>query len=124
VSNFFFDIACHYLTHKVSVIIEAAFQHAVWEPRMPKILEVSNPYVIVCSIDGELAAERHLQRGLTDPNREFYHGDTRVSIYRATGKMAPPGEYVAPDFNVPTINVLTARDYLPSLDEIVRQIQS
>jgi hypothetical protein len=124
VSKLFFDIVCHYLTGKVCVIIEAAFQHAVWEPRMPKLLELSNPHVIVCSIDGKMAAKRHLQRGLSDPSREFYHGDTRVSVYRATGEMAPPDQYVAPDFNVPTIHVLTAGDYSPNLDEIVDQIQS
>lgn len=124
VSNFFFDIAYQYLTSKVSVIIEAAFQHEVWEPKMPKILEVSHPYIIVCSIDGEIAAQRHLQRGLSDPNREFYHGDKRVFVYRATEEMAPPDQYVAPNFNVPTIHVLTESDYSPSIDEIGNQIQS
>ena len=124
VSNFFFDIVCQYLTNKVSVVIEAAFQHEVWEPRMPKILEVSHPYIILCSIDGEIAAQRHLQRGLTHPSREFYHGDKRVSVYRATGEMAPSGQYVAPNFNVPTLHILTENDYSPSLDEITHQIQS
>jgi predicted kinase len=124
VSNFFFDIVCQYLTSKVSVIIEAAFQHEVWEPRMPKILEISQPYIIVCSLSREIAAQRHLQRGLTDPSREFYHGDKRVSIYRATGEMAPSGHYVTPNFNVPTIHVLTENDYSPSLDEIAHQIHS
>jgi hypothetical protein len=124
VSDFFFDIVCQYLASKVSVIIEAAFQHEVWEPRVPKILEISIPHFIVCSIDGEVAAKRHLQRGLTDPNRGFYHGDKRVSVYRATGEIASPGQYVAPNFSVPTIHVLTEHDYSPSLDEIVHQIQS
>lgn len=124
VSNCFFEIVYHYLINQVSIVIEAAFQHAVWEPRMPTILAVSDPYVIVCSIDGAIAAQRHLQRGVTDPSREFYHGDTGVAVYRATGKMALPGLYVAPDFNVPTIHVMTERDYSPSLDEIVQHIQS
>jgi len=123
VSNFFFDIVCQYLTGKVSVIIEAAFQHAVWEPRMPKILEVSHPYIIVCSIDVEIAAQRHLQRGLADPRREFYHEDKRVSLYRATSEIGTPGRYVAPNFDVPTIYVSTENDYSPSLDEIAHQIQ-
>jgi hypothetical protein len=39
-----------------------AFQHTVWEPRMPRILELSLPLFIVCSIDEELAGERHLKR--------------------------------------------------------------
>jgi hypothetical protein len=124
VSNFFFEIVCQYLTNKVSVVIEAAFQHAVWESRMPKILELSHPYIILCSIDVEIAAQRHLQRGLANPRREFYHEDKRVSLYRATGEIGTPRPYVAPNFNVPTLHVLTENDYSPSLDEITHQIQS
>ena len=124
VSNFFFDIVLQYLANKVSVIIEAAFQHKVWESKMPKILETGRPYIIVCSLDEEIAAQRHLQRGLADPSREFYHGDKRVSIYRATGEMVPSSQYAVPNFNVPTIHVLTENDYSPSLDEIAHQIQS
>jgi hypothetical protein len=123
VSNFFFEIVYHYLTNNVSVIIEAAFQHAVWESRMPRILELSQPYIILCSVDVEIAAQRHLQRGLTNPRRGFYHEDKRVSFYRATGEIGIPRPYVAPNFNVPTLKVLTENDYSPSLDEIVHQIQ-
>ena len=123
VSNFFFDIVCQYLANKVSIIIEAAFQHAVCEWRMPKILELSQPYIIVCSVDVEIAAQRHLQRGLANPRREFYHEDKRVSLYRATGEMGTPRPYVAPNLDVPTLQVLTENDYSPSLDEITHQIQ-
>jgi hypothetical protein len=124
VSEFFFDVVCQYLTNKVSVIIEAAFQHKVWEPRMPKILELSLPLFIVCSIDEEIAAQRHLQRGLADPNREFYHSDKRVSVHRATGEIGTPGPYVAPNFNVPTVYVSTENDYSPNIDEIAHQVRS
>ncbi|HEX4945909.1 MAG TPA: AAA family ATPase [Blastocatellia bacterium] len=124
VTNFFFDIVYQYLANKVSVIIEAAFQHAVWEGRMPRILELSQPLIIVCSIDAEIAAERHLQRGLAHPRREFYHEDKRIAYYRATGDIGTPQPYVTPNFNIPTLQVLTAADYSPSLEEIARQIQS
>jgi hypothetical protein len=124
VSNFFFDTVCQYLTNKVSVIIEAAFQHLVWESRMPKILELSHPYIIICSIDEEIAAQRHLQRGLANPRREFYHQDKRVSLYRDTGEIGTPQPYAAPNFDVPTLYILTENDYSPNLDEIAHQIQS
>jgi hypothetical protein len=124
VSNFFFDIVSQYLANKVSVVIEAAFQHTVWEGRMPKILELSQPYIIVCSVYVEIAAQRHLQRGLSNPHREFYHEDKRVSLYRATGEIGTPKPYVAPNFDVPTLHVSTENDYSPSLDEITHQIQS
>ncbi|MBA4125069.1 MAG: hypothetical protein H0X72_21710 [Acidobacteria bacterium] len=91
---------------------------------MPQILELSYPYIIVCSVDVETAAQRHLQRGLANPRREFYHEDKRVSLYRATGEIGTPQPYVAPNFDVPTLYVLTESDYSPNLDEIAHQIQS
>ncbi len=119
VTNFFFEIVNQYLAGKISVVIEAAFQRKVWAPRMPKIVELGSPVIVVCSVDGLVAAQRHLQRGLVDPSREFFHGDERVSIYRKTGVMSPPGNYVVPDFNVPTVHVSTEGQYSPSIDEIV-----
>ncbi len=124
VSNFFFDTVCQYLANKISVIIEAAFQHAVWESRMPGIIELSRPYIIICSVDEETAAQRHLQRGLANPRREFYHNDKRVALYRTTGDIGTPAPYVAPNFDVPTLYVSTEDDYSPSLDEITRRIES
>jgi predicted kinase len=122
VSNLFFDILDQYLANKVSIIIEAAFQHRVWEPRIATIAEISSPFIIVCSIDGEVAARRHLQRGLDDPSREFYHGDKRVSVYKTTGVISPAAQYEAPHFNVPTVHVSTDGEYSPTIEEIVEKI--
>jgi len=122
VSDFFFDIVNQYLANKVSIIIEAAFQHKVWEPRIAGIAELGSPFIIVCSMDGDAAARRHLRRGLDDPRRGFYHGDKRVSLYKATGGMSPAGEYEAPDFDVPTVHVSTDGAYSPTIEEIVEKI--
>lgn len=124
VFDIFFDIVCRYLAHKVSIVIEAAFQHQVWALKMPQISEISRPYLVICSVEGMTAAKRHLQRGLDDPNREFYHGDKRVSIYRETGVIAPPADYVTPAFNVPTLFVSTEAGYVPNIDEIAQWIRS
>ena len=124
VSDLFFEIVNQYLTGSISVVIEAAFQHKVWEPRMPKILELASPLIVLCSADSAVAAKRHLQRGLENPNREFFHGDKPVSHYRETGEILSPESYAAPRFNVPTIQVSTEREYVPGIDEIVKQIQS
>ena len=124
VSELFFGIVNQYLAGHISVVIEAAFQHKVWEPRMPKILELASPLIVLCSADGAVAARRHLQRGLENPNREFYHGDKRVAHYRKTGKISPSDSYTAPKFNIPTIQVSTDGKYIPCIDEIVKQIQS
>lgn len=123
VSELFFEIVNHYLAGKISIVMEAAFQHQVWEPRIPKILELASPLIVLCSADDAVAARRHLQRGLENPNREFYHGDRRVAHYRKTGEVLSPASYQAPQFDVPTIKVSTDGEYVPSIDEIVKQIQ-
>jgi predicted kinase len=124
VSDLFFGIVHQYLAGHISVVIEAAFQHKVWEPRMPKLLELAAPLIVLCSADGAVAARRHLQRGLENPGREFYHGDKRVAHYRKTGEISPPASYAEPEFDVPTIQVSTEGEYIPCIDEIVKQIQS
>ena len=124
VTDLFFGIVNRYLAGRISVVIEAAFQHKVWEPRMPEILELASPLIVLCSVDDAVAARRHLRRGLENPNREFYHGDRRVADYRKTGEVSPPASYTAPQFDVPTIHVSTDGEYVPRIDEIVRQIQS
>lgn len=124
VSKLFFEIVNQYLAGNISVVIEAAFQQKGWEPGMPKILELASASIILCSIDSAVAASRHLQRGLENPKREFYHGDKRVAQYRQTHKILPPENYAAPRFNISTFKVSTDGEYVPAIDEIVKQIQS
>ncbi len=123
VSDFFFEIVNQYLAGKISVVIEAAFQHQVWKPRMRKIIELASPFIVLCSIDGTVAARRHLKRGLENPKREFYHSDNRVAHYRKSGEFLHPASYTAPKFNIPTIQVSTDGEYIPCIDEIVKQIR-
>ena len=85
---------------------------------MPEIASVSRPFLVVCSIDAELAARRHLQRGLDDSKRTFYHGDKRVDIYRQTGVISPPGDYVSPEFDMPTMRVSTEGHTAPALTKL------
>ena len=91
---------------------------------MPMILELASPWIVLCSVDDAVAASRHLRRGLEHPEREFYHGDKRVAHYRSTGEVLSPGNYEAPKFDVPTILVSTVGEYVPGIDEIVKQIRS
>lgn len=122
-TDLFFQIVMQHLAGKVSVVIEAAFQHKLWEARMPQIQELSEPFILVCSIDEMVAAQRHLERGLADPQREFFHDDKRVAIYRETGVLSPPGEYSPPDFQLTTVEVSTTAEYVPSISDIVRMIE-
>lgn len=124
VTDFFFEIVNQYLAGNISVVIEAAFQHHVWEPRMPAILELASTWIVLCSADDAVTSSRPLQRGLEDPDREFYHGDNRVVHYKKTGEILTPAGYAVPKFDLPTIHVSTDGEYVPSIDEIVSQIKS
>jgi adenylate kinase family enzyme len=123
-TNLFFEIVNHYLEAQISIVTEAAFQHHVWESRMSKIAELASPLIVLCTIDDAVAAQRYLDRGLADPNREFYHGDNMVVHYRKTGEVLPHATWAAPKFDLPTIKVSTDGEYVPSIDEIVKQIRS
>ena len=121
VSDLFFALVSQTLAGKVSVIIEAAFQHKLWASMIGSIQELSNPFIIACTIDGAMAAKRHLERGLADPRREFFHGDETISIYRETGLLPPPSDYIHPNFDLPTINVSTVDEYV--LTNMRRQLK-
>ena len=122
-SDLFFDIVNQHLAGNISVVVEAAFQHNVWEPRMPHIVKLSAPWMILCSADDAVTTQRYLQRGLENQEWGFYHGEGRVSHYRKTGEV-PPESYDPPKFDIPTIEVSTDEGYIPSIDEIVKQIRS
>jgi hypothetical protein len=124
VNEVFFETILNLLRGAVSILAEAAFQHKLWDLVIPRINEIARTYIIVCESGVEISARRHLERGLEDPNREFYHGDKRVALFRETGTFEPGGEYVPPKYNVPTLTVSTVDGYVPSLDEIVDLVQN
>ena len=75
------------------------------------------------TLSKQLAARRQLQRGLEDPRRELYHGDSRVSLYRRTGELAPPDPYEEPKLGIPTMHVRREDGYSPTLEAIVSWVQ-
>ena len=123
VTNFFFEVVNKFLENSVSLVIEAAFQHKVWEHSIDTIAKLADPFIIICSIDTDLAARRHLKRGLDNPEREFYHEDRRVVLFRATGEMGTPALYEPPKFDLPTVLVSTVGEYEPTIDEILKMVR-
>jgi predicted kinase len=118
VNQVFFETTLGLLKGSISVLIEAAFQHQLWGLIVPKIQQIARTCIILCDLDAETSARRHLERGLNDPKREFFHGDRRVSIFRETGQFSPGASYDAPHFDVPTLRVETSDGYIPELAEI------
>jgi len=124
VSGIFFKNIDFLLSNNVSMIAEAAFQHKVWESEVAKFRGKSDIFVIICDAGAEESAERHLKRGINDPQREFYHGDKRVTHFKDTGEFLPAGEYEPLSIDVPTIKVSTFNGYSPELENIKDQILS
>jgi len=119
VNEVFFETILNLLKGSVSVVVEAAFQHKLWELVVPQIQQVARTFIVICELDAETSARRHLERGLSDPNREYFHGDRRVAIYRQTGQFSPGGPYDAPHFDVPTLRVSTRDGYTPGIESII-----
>ncbi len=124
VNDIFFETSLNLLKAGVSVLIEAAFQHKVWDLGMPKIKEAASVGIILCELSAELSAKRHLDRGLADPRREFFHGDKRVAVFRETGILEPGEAYVPPQYPVPTLNVSTVDGYQPGLESMEDFVKS
>ncbi|GAG21256.1 unnamed protein product, partial [marine sediment metagenome] len=98
------------------------FQHQVWEPWLTKFKIQADIFIIICEVDAKVAAKRHLQRGLDEPKREFFHGDNRVTHYKKTGEFLEPADYNLPNFSYTTILVSTKGGYSPSLSSIKNRI--
>ncbi|MDO4459798.1 MAG: AAA family ATPase [Clostridia bacterium] len=117
----FFSIIKEYLKLGVSLIAEAAFQHAVWEKFLEDILPMADAYLIICTVDPDTALDRFIGRGLTDSNRERFHSDKGVKMFKE-GIRLTPSVYAEPNLGIPTIHVNTENGYEPSVGEIKEKI--
>ena len=123
-TEIFFRIIELLVSNNVSLIAEAAFQHKTWEPRIARLKNYAATFIIICELDAELAARRHLQRGLSDPKREFFHGDNRVTHFKKTGEFLPPEHYEPPSIpEVRTIRVSTLNEYDPALEDLIHSLR-
>ena len=118
VTSFFFSAVHIFLEAHVSLVVEAAFEHKLWDETIERWANAGQLYFVICVADPTLCARRHLDRGLADPTREFYHGDKRVKVFRETGDILEPGNYDPPAFELPTLTVSTAEGYSPDLSAI------
>jgi predicted kinase len=115
----FFEIVHTYLRFGVSVIIEAAFQHKIWAPRLNEIKNTAKLKLIICDLDPCLAFERRQRRLLGDPNREKFHGE---KVEAASDSTNVPQIYDPPFLDVPTLKVNTTKEYEPSFEMILQFI--
>jgi predicted kinase len=114
----FFETLNLLLTHRITLVAEAAFQHKLWAPKLEPLQKIASLRIIHCEIDPKLARSRHIERGLADPSRERFHGDLAIQAFRE-GRELPIETYDPPHLDVPTLNVDTSDGYNPTLQSIV-----
>ncbi|MEO7912067.1 MAG: AAA family ATPase [Roseiflexaceae bacterium] len=115
--NIFFETVDFVVSRGLSVVIEAAFQHKLWSPKLTDLAEVARVSIVVCTVDPNLARSRFIERGLADPARERFHGDNAGHAAKV-GTELPVMQYQPPEMDLPILTVDTTNGYLPTLDQI------
>lgn len=99
----------------ISLIIEAAFQHKLWAPKLEPLLNVTKMSVVICSVDPHLARARCIERGAADQTRLHFHGEPWLG-----GTVQPSiVSYNPPKISTPTLYVDTTEGYQPDMKAIV-----
>jgi predicted kinase len=115
--NIFFETVDFVVSRGVSVVVEAAFQHKLWAPKLTHLAEAARVSIVVCTVDPNLARSRFIERGLADPARERFHGDNAVHAAKG-GIELPVMQYEPPEMDLPILTVDTTDGYNPTLDQI------
>ena len=116
--DIFFATVDFVVAQGVSVVIEAAFQHPAWFPKLTHLAEVASVALVVCTIHPQLARARWIERVLADSTRERFHGESAVSTTN-DGCGTSAGTYDPPEVDLPMLIVDTTDGYNPTLDQIV-----
>jgi predicted kinase len=114
----FFQVVELMASNGISLVIEAAFQHKLWAPKLEPLQDLSRMSLVICTVDPLLARSRFIERSLTDPARKRFHGD-RFEDAEKTGSQPSIENYDPPRLSTPTLSVDTTDGYRPGLEAIV-----
>lgn len=121
-TDLFFETIELFVERGVSLVAEAAFQHPVWSARLEPLRDKVRLYVLVCTPgSGQTALDRFLRRGLSDPRREYFHGDKGVAMVRR-GEAPVVSPYEEPRLDAPTYHIDTTQGYEPGMEQLLRLI--
>jgi predicted kinase len=115
--NIFFETVEFVISKGLSVVIEAAFQHKLWAPKLTHLAEVARLSIVVCTVDPNLARSRFIERSLADPARERFHGDNAAHAAKEGIELLIT-QYQPPEMDLPILTVDTTDGYNPMLDQI------
>lgn len=120
-TDIFFNTLMGLTSNNVSVIAEAAFQHKIWSTMLEPFKGEARIHLVICQVDEKIARDRFIKRGLENPLREYFHGDTGVDMARK-GMEVGVSPYEEPQIKVPKHKVDTSGEYQPSIKELSRKI--
>ena len=106
------------ISNRISVIIEAAFQNKLWQPKLQPYLNKAKVRIIICTIEPGLAKSRFTQRALNDAGREKFHGDSLTE-----DNIFSENSYNPPELPTPTLEVDTTTGYKPCVKQIIEFIK-
>lgn len=110
------------ITQGVSIIVEAAFQHKLWQPKLLGFLNKADIKIIICTTAPQLAKTRFADRLLNEPGRKTFHGEKPIiSPNDKTALLIEQYENIS--MEVPTLQVDTTNNYDPGIDVIVNFIK-
>ncbi len=112
----FFEAIDVLIRAEVTLIVEAAFQHHLWRPRLQPLLARAHVRVIPCFTEGTVANNRQVRRLRENPVRAA-HADADQLRVSAVGVATEDFKTLALD--VPTLRVDTTSGYRPRLNGIV-----
>ena len=115
----FFDTVGLLIDRGVTVVAEAAFQHARWAAKLEPMLQLADVRIVVCHVDGATALARCVERAAGDPTRDRFHFDPAVAAVRE-GRPVRPSDYDTPRLAVPMLTVDTSDGYVPAFVDVVR----
>jgi predicted kinase len=106
----FFEVIELLLSRGVTLVAEAAFQHALWWRRLEPLTGVADLKVVRCQVPEAVARQRMLTRMVAQSTRAA-HADA--------DHLATAGSFRQLTINGPTLDVDTADGWRPDLAEIV-----
>lgn len=115
--NTFFETINLLISKGISVIIEAAFQNRLWQPKLLDLLDKADIKVIICKTTADIVEHRFRNRLLNHPEREKFHGDNVLSLLNKTSGLLTD-VYEALNINAPTLEVDTTDNYNPNIKKI------
>jgi adenylate kinase family enzyme len=103
------------ISKRISIIIEAAFQHKLWQPKLLEFIDKADVRIIICKTNTELTKTRFNERLSNTPDRRTFHGDEQgeklIDIYEPV------------NIEASTLYVDTTDDYNPGIEKIINFIK-